>query len=114
MNKIIYITFFFFLFAIESKAESNMMFEKANQLYHNKMYDSASVLYSQLINDSYLSPNLFYNAGNSFYRTEKIGLAIGTISFGLIETFTDIRTSVLALVVFFIAGIILLLRVPIK
>jgi tetratricopeptide (TPR) repeat protein len=76
MNKIIYITFFFFLFAIESKAESNMMFEKANQLYHNKMYDSASVLYSQLINDSYLSPNVFYNAGNSFYRTEKIGLAI--------------------------------------
>jgi tetratricopeptide (TPR) repeat protein len=76
MNQIIYITFFFFLFAFESKAESNMMFEKANQLYHNKMYDSASVLYSQLINDSYLSPNLFYNAGNSFYRTGKIGLAI--------------------------------------
>ena len=49
-----------------------------------------------------------------FDVSEKIGLAIGTISFGLIETFTDIRTSVLALVVFFIAGIILLLRVPIK
>jgi UMF1 family MFS transporter len=49
-----------------------------------------------------------------FDVSEKIGLAIGTISFGLIETFTDIRTSVLALVVFFVAGIILLLRVPIK
>lgn len=49
-----------------------------------------------------------------FDVSEKIGLAIGTISFGLIETFTDIRTSVLALVVFFITGIILLLRVPIK
>jgi UMF1 family MFS transporter len=49
-----------------------------------------------------------------FDVSEKIGLAIGTISFGLIETFTDIRTSVLALVVFFVAGIILLFRVPIK
>jgi UMF1 family MFS transporter len=49
-----------------------------------------------------------------FDVSEKIGLAIGTISFGLIETFTDIRTSVLALAVFFIAGLILLFRVPIK
>ena len=76
MNQIIYITFFFFLFAFESKAESNMMFEKANQLYHNKMYDSASTLYTQLINDGYSNSNLFYNAGNSFYKNEKIGLAI--------------------------------------
>jgi UMF1 family MFS transporter len=49
-----------------------------------------------------------------FDVSEKIGLAIGTISFGLIETFTDIRTAVLALAVFFIAGLILLFRVPIK
>jgi hypothetical protein len=76
MYKIIYITFFLFLLAFESKAESNMMFEKANQLYHNKLYDSASVLYTQLINDGYETPDLFYNAGNSFYRTEKIGLAV--------------------------------------
>jgi tetratricopeptide (TPR) repeat protein len=76
MHKIIYITFFLFLFAFESKAVSNMMFEKANQLYHNKMYDSASALYNQLINDGYETADLYYNAGNSFYRTEKIGLAI--------------------------------------
>ena len=76
MYKIIYITFFLFVLAFESKAESNMMFEKANQLYHNKLYDSASALYTQLINDGYETPDLYYNAGNSFYRTEKIGLAI--------------------------------------
>ena len=76
MYKIIYITFFLFLLAFESKAESNMMFEKANQLYHNKLYDSASALYTQLINDGYETPDLYYNAGNSFYRTEKIGLAV--------------------------------------
>lgn len=49
-----------------------------------------------------------------FDVSEKIGLALGTISFGLIETFADIRTSVLALVIFFVAGLILLIRVPIK
>jgi UMF1 family MFS transporter len=47
-----------------------------------------------------------------FDVSEKIGLAIGTFSFGFIEHFANIRTSVLALVVFFILGFLLLLRVP--
>jgi UMF1 family MFS transporter len=47
-----------------------------------------------------------------FDVSEKIGLALGTFSFGLIESYADIRTSVLALVVFFVLGIILLMRVP--
>jgi len=49
----------------------------------------------------------------SFYDvSEKIGLAIGTFTFGLIEGLADIRTSVLALVAFFVLGFILLLFVP--
>jgi MFS transporter, UMF1 family len=47
-----------------------------------------------------------------FDVSEKIGLAIGTFSFGFIEGLTNIRTSVLALVVFFVLGLLLLLRVP--
>jgi UMF1 family MFS transporter len=47
-----------------------------------------------------------------FDVSEKIGLALGTFSFGLIEGLADIRTSVLALVVFFVIGFALLLRVP--
>ncbi len=47
-----------------------------------------------------------------FDVSEKIGLALGTFSFGLIEGIADIRTSVLALVGFFILGFLLLLRVP--
>jgi MFS transporter, UMF1 family len=47
-----------------------------------------------------------------FDVSEKIGLAIGTFSFGLIEGIANIRTSVLALVAFFIIGFLLLLRVP--
>jgi len=47
-----------------------------------------------------------------FDVSEKIGLAIGTFTFGLIEGLADIRTSVLALIVFFVLGFVLLLRVP--
>ncbi|MCX6311124.1 MAG: MFS transporter [Bacteroidetes bacterium] len=48
-----------------------------------------------------------------FDVSEKIGLAIGTISFGLIEGITGgIRQSVLSLIVTFILGFLLLLRVP--
>jgi len=47
-----------------------------------------------------------------FDVSEKIGLAIGTFSFGLIESFADIRTSVIALVGFFVIGLLLLFRVP--
>jgi UMF1 family MFS transporter len=47
-----------------------------------------------------------------FDVSEKIGLALGTFSFGLIESFADIRTSVLALIIFFVLGWLLLLRVP--
>lgn len=52
------------------------MFDKANQLYHNKNYDSAARLYQQMINDGYCSADLFYNAGNAYYRLNRIGLAI--------------------------------------
>jgi UMF1 family MFS transporter len=50
----------------------------------------------------------------SFYDvSEKIGLAIGTTTFGLIEDVTGgIRNSVLSLILIFIIGFILLLRVP--
>ncbi len=52
------------------------MYDKANQLYHNKNYDSASQLYQQMLNDGYCSADLFYNAGNTYYRLNKIGWAI--------------------------------------
>lgn len=58
------------------QAGNNIMFDKANQLYHNKNYDSAAKLYQQMIDDGYCSSDLFYNTGNAYYRLNKIGLAI--------------------------------------
>jgi UMF1 family MFS transporter len=49
----------------------------------------------------------------SFYDVlEKLGIVIGTFGFGFIEGMFSIRESVLMLIVFFIIGFILLLRVP--
>jgi len=49
----------------------------------------------------------------SFYDVlEKMGIVIGTFFFGFIEGMFSIRESVLMLIVFFIIGFILLLRVP--
>ena len=49
----------------------------------------------------------------SFYDVlEKLGIVIGTFGFGFIEGMFSIRESVLMLIVFFIVGFILLLRVP--
>ena len=67
----------FTLFAIgKSYAETNLMFEKANQQYHNKNYDSAVHLYQEMIDDGYAHSDLFYNAGNAYFRINKIGMAI--------------------------------------
>ena len=50
----------------------------------------------------------------SFYEIlEKMGIVIGMFSFGFIEGVSgSMRNSILALIVFFIAGFILLLRIP--
>lgn len=77
MSKRIHLlTGFLLLFSLLTTANNNIMFDKANQLYHNKNYDSAAQLYQQMINDGYCSPDLFYNAGNTYYRLNRIGLSI--------------------------------------
>ena len=50
----------------------------------------------------------------SFYDiAEKLGIVIGTFSYGFIQQITgSMRNSIFALIVFFVAGFILLLRVP--
>ena len=50
----------------------------------------------------------------SFYDvTEKIGIVVGTFTFGFLEaTLGSIRYSVISIAVFFIVGLILLFLVP--
>jgi MFS transporter, UMF1 family len=49
----------------------------------------------------------------SFYDVaEKVGIVIGLFLFAFLEEFGNMRTSILALVVFFFLGLLLLWRVP--
>lgn len=58
------------------KGETNLMFEKANQLYHNKQYTEAAELYNQLLQDGYDNHELYYNLGNAYYKSKDIGMAV--------------------------------------
>ena len=64
--------------------------------------------YSKLLPDTEDHASYF-----SFYDVlEKLGIVIGTFFFGFIEGILSIRESVLMLIVFFIIGFLLLLRIP--
>lgn len=74
--KTLLLILFYIQLAFFSFAENNLMFEKANQYYQHQKYDSAIVLYQQMIEDGYCDPYLYYNAGNTYYRMNKIGMSI--------------------------------------
>lgn len=67
--------------------------------------------YSKLLPETHDHASFF-----SFYDVlEKLGIVIGTFAYGFIEGITgSMRNSIFALMVFFIIGFILLLRVPSK
>ncbi|HMN32761.1 MAG TPA: hypothetical protein PKA54_05255 [Chitinophagaceae bacterium] len=75
MKKIVYILSIVLL-SFQSFANNNIIFDKANQLYHQKKYDSSIILYNQMLMDNYCAPNLYYNLGNAYYQNHQIGLAI--------------------------------------
>jgi len=58
---------------IPSKAD---LFSEANKLYEEKMYDSASVLYLQILENYGKNSAVLYNIANCAYRNGDIGSAI--------------------------------------
>lgn len=51
-------------------------FEEANELYSNESYDSAAVMYESLLEENQYSFEIFYNLGNAYFRSNKLGKAI--------------------------------------
>lgn len=76
MGRAIVILICISIISCTARADGNLMFEQANALYHSKNYDSAAKLYTQLVQNGYCSDDLYYNMGNAFYRSKKIGWAI--------------------------------------
>ncbi len=67
--------------AFANQAESLM--NEANQLYQNKQYEEAIVKYNSILATDFESVALYYNLGNSYYRSAKIGYAILNYERGL-------------------------------
>jgi|SRR5690554_4421355 tetratricopeptide (TPR) repeat protein len=51
-------------------------FQQGNNYYRQKEYDKAIEVYTDLINSGYEGSSLYYNLGNAYYRTGKLGYAI--------------------------------------
>lgn len=57
-------------------ASDNLLWQKANNLYTQQSYDSAAVLYEQLLTVGHNNAIVYYNLGNTYYRLNKIGNAV--------------------------------------
>lgn len=69
--------FFFLLNSLPAFAKNDFEdFQKANDFYSEKEYNSAIDLYESIILGGGKSAELFYNLGNAYFRTGKIGCAI--------------------------------------
>jgi len=52
------------------------VFEQANELYQQEKFEDAIVKYLEIINNGYESWQLYFNIGNTYYRTGQFGKAI--------------------------------------
>ena len=73
MRKVIYILF---LVALSVSGKANDLLQKAEKAYETRQYKKAIESYEQLVKDGYVSSELFYNLGNSYYRNNQLGKAI--------------------------------------
>jgi tetratricopeptide (TPR) repeat protein len=53
-----------------------LTYERANQLYHNQEYAEALELYNQMIAEGLVNASVYYNAGNTYYKLNKMGWAV--------------------------------------
>jgi tetratricopeptide (TPR) repeat protein len=77
MMRIIYTTVCLLLVCAGSYAMPNIaLWQKAGTAYQQKQYDAAADAYNQLVDTDPYNAILYYNLGNTYYRLNKVGLAI--------------------------------------
>jgi len=59
-----------------SFAQEENLFQQGNEYYRQKQYDKAIEAYTQIVDSGFESTAIYYNLGNAYYRTGKIGYAI--------------------------------------
>ena len=69
---------FLFLFITGSLSSQNLdsLFVSANNLYKNGNYEEAIKTYNQIESKGFISSELYYNLGNSYYKLNKVASTI--------------------------------------
>ncbi len=67
---------FLFLFGYISISAANETLIKAEKAYDEKHYKQAIKLYEELLKDGYVSYQLYFNLGNSYFKNGNLGRAI--------------------------------------
>lgn len=52
------------------------LFNQANNAYDSSRYEEAKNSYNELLESNYVSPNLFYNAGNTYFKLHEYAKSI--------------------------------------
>lgn len=62
--------------ALYSKAAPESLLPAAEKAYDQKKYAEAATLFEQVLAEGYKSAELYFNLGNAYYRSNKLGKAI--------------------------------------
>ncbi len=78
MNKVILIIIALFtgVISLFAKGDFSVQWEKGNNFYQQKQYDSASWYFELIAAGKPQNKELYYNLGNTYYRLNKIGKAV--------------------------------------
>jgi tetratricopeptide (TPR) repeat protein len=76
MNKLILLMIVLAFSVSVYSYEPKSQFKQANDLFNNGQYSQAAEIYTALIDNGYKESDIYYNLGNSYFRLEKIPLAI--------------------------------------
>jgi len=83
MRIVNFIIALFLLVNIVITGQEEQLMNEANQLYQNKQFEDAITKYNSILETEYESVALYYNLGNSYYRSAQIGFAILNYERGL-------------------------------
>ncbi len=75
MRNLIIISMFLFSISLFADDATNE-FKKGVEFFKNEEYSKATIVFEQLIDDGYKNFEIYYNLGNSYFRMNKISLAI--------------------------------------
>ena len=74
MKKILYILFFVIQVVVAQSPEE--LFEKANKQYKEGLYKEAIATYDSIEKQGYISSELYFNLGNSYYKLNRVAPTI--------------------------------------